>query len=65
MKTRIIALFILATCFSGLAQAAHSVRGYYRHDGTYVEQHMSMDPGEARSSGYSYHDNELVPYNQY
>lgn len=52
---------ILAMTFTFTAFASHSVRGYTRHDGTYVAPHMSMDPGEARSSGYSYHNNVMVP----
>lgn len=47
------------------AIASHSVSGYYRGNGTYVQPHQSMDPYEARSSGYSYHNNEIVPYHNY
>lgn len=45
------------------AFASHMVRGYYRSTGTYVAPHMSMDPGEARSTGLSYHNNVLVRNN--
>ncbi|HEU5281728.1 MAG TPA: hypothetical protein VFU82_07115 [Gammaproteobacteria bacterium] len=62
MKDKVIILAaVLMSLTSVAAQAAHEVEGYYRSNGTYVEPHWSMDPGEARSSGYSYHDNELVP----
>lgn len=57
----IILVSALAFIFSISVQASHSVSGYYCNNGTYVAPHMSMDPGEARSSGYSYHDNELTP----
>jgi hypothetical protein len=61
MKVKSIVLAsIVISLFSVVAQASHSVSGYYRGNGTYVQPHMSMDPGEARSSGYSYHNNELV-----
>lgn len=65
MKRICILIAVLAGLFSVAAQASHEVEGYYRGNGTYVEPHMSMDPGEARSSGFSYHDNEIVPYAQY
>jgi len=52
------AFSILGFSFSSFA--SHSVRGYTRN-GTYIAPHRSMDPGEARSSGYSYHNDELVP----
>jgi hypothetical protein len=62
MKTMtIITLAILTGAFTASALASHNVPGYYRNDGVYVSPHRSMDPGEARSSGYSYHHNELVP----
>jgi len=48
---------------SGSALASHMVSGYYRSTGTYVAPHQSMDPGEAKSSGYSYRDNTVVPNN--
>jgi hypothetical protein len=47
------------------AQASHYVRGYTRSNGTYVQGHMSMDPGESRSTGLSYHHNMIVPRGQY
>jgi hypothetical protein len=62
-RITIITLAILAGAFTVSAVASHNVPGYYRHNGTYVSPHRSMDPGEARSSGYSYHNNELV-YNR-
>ncbi|HLB41993.1 MAG TPA: hypothetical protein VJN02_03900 [Gammaproteobacteria bacterium] len=63
MKKVIIAITtIVVSVFAMSAIASHSVSGYYRGNGTYVQPHMSMDPGEARSSGYSYQNNELVPY---
>jgi hypothetical protein len=61
-----LSLLVIAFLFSSVSLtsfAAHSVSGYYRDNGTYVEPHESMDPGEARSSGYSYHDNVMVPNN--
>jgi len=61
MKSFITLITVLASLCATPTIASHSVHGYYRSNGTYVEPHMSMDPGEARSSGYSYHHNELVP----
>ena len=58
--TFIIAAVVLCG-FSVASFASHYVSGYTRSDGTYVESHKSMDPGEAKSSGYSYHNDELVP----
>ena len=55
-----ILAFILCT-YTLTATASHYVHGYTTHNGTYVSPHMSMNPGEARSSGYSYHHNVLVP----
>lgn len=46
---------------AGAVQASHYVSPYSRSDGTYVQGHMSQDPGEARSTGYSYHNNQLEP----
>lgn len=62
--SKIISTFtaVILTTISVSAVASHSVSGYYRGNGAYVQPHMSMDPYEARSSGYSYHNNELVPY---
>jgi len=40
--------------------ASHQVRGYFRSNGTYVESHRSMDPGESKSTGLSYRNDELV-----
>ncbi len=48
-----------------IANASHWVRGYTRSNGTYVQGHMSMDPGESRATGMSYHNNQLVPRGQY
>lgn len=64
-KKSIFLITLLASIVSVGAQASHYVNGYYRSNGTYVQPHLSMDPGEARSSGYSYHDNQIVEYGQY
>lgn len=63
MQKFIITIVTIATSMLSIStMASHSVRGYYNGNGTYVAPHRSMDPGEARGSGYSYHNNELVPY---
>lgn len=59
-----LTMFLVGILLCSISFASHSVSGYYRKDGTYVEPHRSMDPGEARSSGYSYHNDELVPYKE-
>ena len=59
MKKVLLAILLATTSVSALA--SHYVRGYSRSNGTYVQGHMSMDPYEARSSGYSYHNNQLYP----
>lgn len=43
------------------ALASHYVHGYTRSNGTYVQPHLSMDPGESEQSGMSYHYNVLQP----
>ena len=57
----IVAITLASISVSSMA--SHSVRGYTRSNGTYVQPHQSMDPGESRSSGYSYHNNVIVPRN--
>jgi hypothetical protein len=56
-------LLCAALLISNASFASHMVRGYVRRDGTYVASHESMDPGEAKSTGFSYHDNELMTNN--
>ena len=60
-----IIMAIILSIVSIPSIASHSVRGYYRGNGTYVQPHMSMDPYEARNSGYSYHNDQLVSYNSH
>ena len=52
-----------ALLISSASFASHMVSGYVRSNGAYVAPHESMDSGEAKSSGFSYHDNVLVPNN--
>lgn len=63
---KILSIFIasiIVSLFSINVLASHMVHGYYRSNGTYVAPHMSMNPGESKSTGYSYHNNQLVPNN--
>lgn len=61
LKKILLCTSILLISYSSVTFASHYVRGYSRSNGTYVESHRSMDPGESRDTGLSYHDNELVP----
>lgn len=42
---------VLLAPFATTSFAGHSVRGYYRSNGTYVAPHYSRDKGEAVSTG--------------
>lgn len=46
-----IIILISVLFIPNYVEAAHTVGGYFRHNGTYVEPHMSMDPGESQSTG--------------
>lgn len=51
----------VALCFSSLAYADESVRGYIRKDGTYVAPHMRSSPNSTRIDNYGSQGN-FNPY---
>lgn len=40
--------------------ASHIVRGCVNRNGTYIAPHRSMNPGESKRTGLSYHHNLLI-----
>jgi hypothetical protein len=49
----VTAILIANTTFAFASGGTHEVQSYYRGDGTYVEEHLSGNPG----SGIHCHDN--------
>lgn len=68
MKALVSLLTILALCsFTPMAEAkgsrsgSHSVRGYVKKNGTYVQPHRSTNPNGTRSDNWSTRGN-VNPY---
>ena len=59
MKNLILLLTLILTCQTLFA--AHYTHGYTRRNGTYVQGHMSDDPGEGRYGHW--HDNQYYSNN--
>lgn len=52
MKT--LALTILAlSCGTAMASGSHSVKGYYKKDGTYVAPTQATNPNATKADNYS------------
>jgi hypothetical protein len=61
IKILLASIFIFSFVFVNLVNAAVSVNGYYRKNGTYVQPHMRSNPDGNPYNNYSYPGN-LNPY---
>jgi hypothetical protein len=57
MKKAILALVLLASVITANAQGYHSVRPYYRHDGTFVPRHYQTNPDGNIDNNWSTYPN--------
>jgi len=62
MKNLILVAALAAVAASGAIAGTHSVRGYFKKDGTYVAPHIATNPNSTKTDNYSSQGN-INPYN--